>query len=175
MLFFVQFISIYSFSMSAYLRHNQIDKMTESISWELSKMIFFNIHVIFARIKDLAKVSHILTNVPVGSDSKMEALAAILMELETSGRQKERRDQPAWLLHTAVALTQCCVYPHWLLQEVFGDKSQRYFNGLWDTYFVDRAQVLLCECLLREWLLCVFAQEHHHLFGLVVMSPPWLA
>lgn len=83
------------------------------------------------RVKDVAKVTHILTNIPLGSERKMEALAAILVELQRGERQGERRHHPGCMLQIAVAMTYCSVYPHWLVEEVFGDWTQRNFQGLY--------------------------------------------
>ena len=60
----------------------------------------------------------------------MEALAAILVELQKAERQGERHSHPGCMLQTAVSLTYCNVYPHWLVQEVFGDLTQKVFQGL---------------------------------------------
>lgn len=88
--------------------------------------------LLFHRVKDIAKVTHILTNIPLGSEKKMEALAAILVELQKAERQGERHSHPGCMLQTAVSLTYCNVYPHWLVQEVFGDLTQKVFQGLHD-------------------------------------------
>jgi hypothetical protein len=77
----------------------------------------------------MAKVTHILTNIPLGSETKMEALAAILVDLQRTERVGERRAFPECLLQIAVALTYCGIYPHWLANEVFGDASQRKLKG----------------------------------------------
>ena len=83
----------------------------------------------FFRVKDIARVTHILTNIPLGSERKMEALAAILVELGRGDRKGERRDHPGCLLQVAVSLTYCGVYPHWLLEELFSHTAQRNFKG----------------------------------------------
>lgn len=81
------------------------------------------------RLKDIARVTHILANIPLGEEKRMEALAAILVDLQRADRVDERRIFPESLLQVAVSLTFCGVYPHWLAEEIFGDVSQRKFKA----------------------------------------------
>ncbi|XP_076465697.1 FAST kinase domain-containing protein 5, mitochondrial-like [Babylonia areolata] len=81
------------------------------------------------RLKDVAKVTHILTNIPLGSESKAEALEVILLDLQRKERQPEMDDHPRCLLQMAVSLTFCGMYPHWLVGAVLGPSAEKYFRG----------------------------------------------
>ncbi|KAL8591247.1 hypothetical protein ACOMHN_017571 [Nucella lapillus] len=80
------------------------------------------------RLKDVTKVVHILTNVPLGGERTREAVETILEDLQRGERQPELKAHPRCQLQMAVSLSFCCLYPHWLVENVFGPTAQKYFK-----------------------------------------------
>lgn len=84
----------------------------------------------YCRVKDMACVLHILTNIPLLHAHRMQAVSTVLEELQKPGRQAERQNFFGCLLQIAISLTNCGIYPHWLIEDVFRDSSQEKFLSM---------------------------------------------